>query len=237
MATVEQRAHLILVRAADNPKRQAYILEQCRRDILYWFDNFCWTFNPRERPNNFPFNLYPFQRALVLEIKDCIDRGEPFLIKKSRDMGVTWIILLVFQWYWLFVPGSDFHLTTLTEDDVDERGNKSTLFEKLRYNNQYMPSWMLPPLSKSDDAFMKLINPLNGNSITGQAPVLDFGRSQRYTAVLMDEMARLKNGAIMYSTIVQSTDCIIMPYTPFGKTNEAYRLANGEDNEVVSVAA
>lgn len=235
MATLRERAELI-TKASANKKLQDVINEKCRRDIIFWFDYFAWTFNPRQAPYDFPFNLYPFQVRLIEELCDCIDNGSPFLIKKSRDMGATWIILLVFQHYWLYKPGSDFHLTSITENDVDQIGNKSTLFEKLRYNLRFLPKWMAPQLSKQHDSYMKLINPNNGNSITGQAPVLDFGRSQRYRAVMMDEMARLKNGAAMYGSVTSSTDCIIMPYTPYGKSNEAYRLSVEGDRDIVDLA-
>lgn len=232
MATLRERAALIH-RAAADVNLQAVLNEKCKRDILFWFNNFCWTFNPREAPYNFPFNLYLFQEKAVLVLKDCIDNGEPLLIKKSRDMGLTWLVLLVFQHYWLYVPGSAFHLTSITQDDVDKLGDVSTLFGKLRYNLGYLPSWQKPKLTKMEDGFMKLANPLNGNIITGQAPVTNFGRSRRYKAVLMDEMAQLRHGATMYSSISHSTNSIIMPYTPYGKQNEAYRLANGDDVERV----
>lgn len=235
VADVRERAEMIQ-RAASNPVLQAALLEKSRRDILFWFNHFCWTFNPRQRPFDFPFNLYPFQERLIIELKDCIDTGESMLLKKSRDMGATWIVLLVFQHYWLFETGSDFHLTSITENDVDQIGNKSTLFEKLRYNLKFLPKWMAPPLRHQTDSYMKMVNIQNGNSITGQAPVLDFGRSHRYKAVMMDEMARLKNGSVMYSSVSESSECIIMPYTPYGKTNEAFRLSRGEDLRRVAIA-
>lgn len=234
MADLYERAMLIH-KASNNVELQAVLNEKCRRDILFWFTHFCWTYNPRQAPRDFPFNLYPFQEKLVLALCTCIDEGSPFLIKKSRDMGATWIILLTFQWYWLFKKGSDFHLTSITENDVDQIGDKSTMFEKLRYNLRFLPKWMAPEMNRNSDSFMKLINSNNGNSITGQAPVVDFGRSRRYTAVMMDEMARLKHGPAMYSSVANSTDCIIMPYTPYGKTNEAYRLSKSDDLEVVAL--
>lgn len=235
MANLQERAALIKSAAAD-PVLQAVLNEKCRRDILFWFNNFCWTYNPREKPYNFPFNLYEFQEKTVLLIQDCINTGEPLLIKKSRDMGATWMILLVFQHFWLYESGSAFHMTSITQDDVDLLGDVSTLFGKLRYNLGYLPEWMKPPMGRHDDGFMKLVNPINGNIITGQAPVLNFGRSRRYKAVLMDEMAQLRNGGTLYSSVSHSTKSIIMPYTPYGKSNEAFRLANSENIERVSVA-
>jgi hypothetical protein len=231
---LQERA-LLLQAAEDNPELQQAHLRLCKLDILYWFHNFCWTFNPRQAPYDFPFVLYPFQENLVLLIKECIDTGEPLLIKKSRDMGVTWLVLLVFQYYWLFEDGSDFHLTSRKEDEIDKKGSKSTLFEKLRYNTEWLPPWMNPPIGRNDDAFMKLVNPLNGNSITGEAPVVDFARSQRYKAIMMDEAARLPYGEASYASASHSTNSIIMPYTPYGKGNLAYNLFKGPDIQRVKL--
>lgn len=231
MPTIQERAALIQKAALDT-KLQAVLNEKCKRDILFWINNFCWTYNPREAPYNFPFNLYPKQEKLVLLIQDCISRGEPLLLKKSRDVGATWAVLMTFQHFWLYETGSAFHMTSITEDDVDKIGDISTLFGKLRYNLNYLPSWQKPPI---DDGFMKLTNKQNGNIITGQAPVTNFARSRRYKAVLMDEMAQLRNGAAMYSSASHSTKSIIMPYTPYGKDNEAFRLANSENIERIAL--
>lgn len=234
MASLQERAELIQA-ARNNPLKQAALVEMCKRDILFWFNNFCWTFDPRKAPHNFPFNLYPFQEQIVLELKHCIDTGEYMLIKKSRDMGLSWLCLLVIQWYWLFEPGSDFHMTTRKEDDIDKKGVKSTMFQKLRYNLEWLPSWMAPELGKNDDSFMKLINPRNGNAITGEAPVIDFARSQRYKAIIMDEGARLPYGEASFHSASQSSDCILIPYTPYGKGNVAFRLSKGPDIEHVAL--
>lgn len=228
MLTLDERINL-LEEAREDTELQAILLEKCREDILFWFNAFCVTFNPRQKPYTFPFVLYPFQKQIVREIRHCIDTGEPLLFKKSRDMGATWLILLAFQWYWLFEEGSDFYCTSKTQNDVDLKGSKSTLFEKLRFNLSYLPNWMAPTLGKNHDAFCRMINPKNGNSITGGAAVVDLGRSQRYKAALLDEFARLPYGEASYDSISQSTDCIIMAYTPYGKSNKAYKLFKSPD--------
>ncbi len=153
MSSLQQRA-LILQKAKDNPQLQAAINEYCSRDILYWFNNFAYTFDPRRPPYHFPFNLYGFQEELVTIIQTAIYEGDQVLLKKSRDLGATWIVLLVFLWFWLWEEGSDFHVTTRVEDDIDLKGSKSTMFEKLRYARKRLPIWMKPPLRREDIGHM-----------------------------------------------------------------------------------
>lgn len=221
----------LLTRAQGDRGLQRDLMELCRRDKVFWFTTFCWTFNPRKKPYNFPFNLYPFQKQIVRSLETCVDEGEPLLLKKSRDMGVTWLIIGVFYHYWRFEEGSDFYCTSKTETDVDKKGAKSTIFEKIRYLHRMLPRWMRPEMGKNDDGFCKFVNPENGNSITGGAPVIDLGRSQRYKAALLDEMARLPYGQASYDSISQSTDCILMPYTPYGENNAAFQMASSPDVE------
>ncbi len=169
-------------------------------------------------------------RALI----HCIEEGKEgrdgnCLIEKSRDLGGTWLIEMVYDWYWLFEEGSDFHMGSKMRDDVDKIGVKSTLFGKLRYNHEMLPDWMLPTLGKKYDTLLKLVNPINGNSITGQAATPDFARSGRYKSALLDEYARHPYGQLAYESVTESTNSAFLLFTPYGKANHAYRLASQDD--------
>jgi hypothetical protein len=228
MASIEER-HLLICKAENDPILQKELMELCRRDIVFWFDHFCWTYNPRLKQPHLPFNLYPFQKQIARAMQHCIDTGEGALIEKSRDMGLSWLILLVFQWYWIFMPGADFLLGSKKEKDVDEKGVMSKLFPKLRYNAGMLPVWMLPKLERHHDSFCKLINPVNGNSFVGEAATQDFARSGRYLAILLDEFARHPFGELAYESANHSSNSIFLLFTPYGKANHAYRLSVQED--------
>lgn len=234
MADRLERIELIR-KANENTDLQSAIIEKCRRDIHYWFDYFAWTFNPRVEPYDFPFNLYPFQRDIIDLTTEAIETGEPMGYKKSRDMGLTWILLGVAYHYWRFKPGSDIALTSVNRDKVDKKGVKSTLFEKIRYLHRKHPPWLVPKLDREDDGYMKFVNPDNGNSIIGQAPTVDFGRSERYKFAIMDEFAKLPFARASYETVVHSTNCILMPYTPYGKDTHAYYLEHQDDTEIITL--
>lgn len=229
MATLIERCEL-LERARLDKGLQAELRELCKRDINFWFDYFCYTYNPRLKSPHLPFNLFPFQRQSIECIQHCIDLPDNLIIDKSRDMGITWLVLLVFQHYWQFKEVGNFHLGSKTEDLVDVSGDISTLFPKIRYNADMQPLWLLPRLKKGKhDAHLKLVNPITGSIISGQASTPDFGRSGRYTAVLLDEFARHPYGELAHVSVSQSTDCAIALWTPYGKKNYAFQLAHADD--------
>lgn len=235
MATTIQQRLKLIVECKKDPSFAMAMRERCKDDIIFWFNHFCYTFNPRVTPSHLPFNLYPFQEEVILLMQDCIERGEPLIIEKSRDMGLSWMVVLTFQWFWLFRDGADFLLGSRKEDDVDKRGDRSTLFQKFRYNLELQPDWICPKLGKNDDAHLKIIHPTNGNLLKGESATADFGRSQRYRAVLMDEVARHPYGEYAYASVSQSTNCVILLFTPFGRANIAYKMRSHPNVEWVDI--
>lgn len=104
---ISRRAEELLLCKQDK-KRQAYVMELCRRDIIFFFNNFVYTeknatlFGAND-PHAIPFVLFPFQEELVKEIWSSIVTGtlstedrEDFtnvFLEKSRQMGVTWVVM------------------------------------------------------------------------------------------------------------------------------------------------
>lgn len=226
-----------IIRAESNPELRAVLKERCKRDPLFWFDNFCWTFDPRKEPAILPFNLYPYQREFVKELMKAIDYQYDLGIEKSRDMGVSWVIALVFMWCWMFKPGYNFHIGSRKEDEVDKRGNISTLMEKVRFNLGMQPWWLKPDGWKAvdHDNHCRLLNPSNNNVISGEAACPNFGRGGRFRAVLLDEFPFWPNAEGAWASVSQSTRCRIVNGTPFGKANKYGQLMNDPDNEVVKL--
>ena len=76
------------------------------------------------------------------------------------------------------------------EDLVDNRQTDS-LFGKLDYMIRYSPLWILPngfDITKNRLA-LKLINPVNGNTLLGESANPDFSRGGRYSVIFFDEFA------------------------------------------------
>lgn len=225
MANLQERGEL-LAKANDNPKLQALLMAQCRDNPVYWFNNFCYTFDPRREPSTLPFNLYQVQEWFVLTLIRYMEKQEDFGLEKSRDVGASWLIALTFQYCWLFREGWNFHIGSRKEEYVDKKGDISTLFEKERFNLNYLPSWMLPNGFNFDKhcLYMRLINPQNGNTITGESSNPNFARGGRYRAILFDEFPVWDHGYPAWTSASQSTKCRIPIGTPNGKHNKHGQL-------------
>ncbi|MGE0201390.1 MAG: hypothetical protein AB7P76_10530 [Candidatus Melainabacteria bacterium] len=227
----------LLHRAHAHPAVQALLMETCRRDVVYWLNQFCWTFDPREDQPHRPFVLYPFQADFVRELTARMAAGDDLLVEKSRDMGISWLVLLVFQHAWLFQPGRHFLLGSRKLDFVDNRGDPATLFEKLRYNLVRLPHWMRPAgfdPRKHDTAF-KLINPANGNTMAGESSNANYARGGRYTAILFDEFPFWGEAEAAFASAGQSTPCRIVVGTPYGMHNKFAELRFGGQIAVASL--
>ncbi|RLC79529.1 MAG: hypothetical protein DRI61_07700 [Chloroflexi bacterium] len=182
----------LLQEAEKDPAFLVELRELCKRDILFWIDNFCYTKDPRRQPSVLPFICYDFQREYVLETQKAIRDQDDLLTEKSRDVGVSWMVLYVFSHFWLFEPGSDFRVGSRKEDFVDKLNDIDTLLEKVRFNLKKQPLWILPEGFDFDKyaGFMKIINPKNGNAILGESANPHFGSGGRRKALLLDEFAK-----------------------------------------------
>lgn len=217
---------MLLQHARVKPLLRQLLLEACRRNPGFWFQYFCWTVDPRRTPSRLPFTLYPFQQTLVKSLCASIEKGEDLLIEKSRDMGVSWIVLLTFQHYWLFREGSHFLIGSRKADLVDTLGDLSSLMEKCRFNLTTLPAWMRPRGYKTNvhGGLMKLLNPQNGNTLMGESCNAQFGRGGRYKAILMDEFPVWPNDDASFAAAGQASPCRMLVGTPYGKHNRFARL-------------
>jgi len=132
----------ILKRAENDKGLQKELLAACSLSRLYWFNAFGWTFAPhlyvdgRKRPNpnpHQPFITWDIQDYFVGELGNAIDIGEDLGADKSRQMGVTWLIIAVLSHLWLFRPDVKISELSRIEDYVDKFGNDKCLFWKHDY--------------------------------------------------------------------------------------------------------
>lgn len=158
----------------------------------YWSDNFVWIQNPRAetaQEKNIPFLLWDYQERAAEEIIRAIALGYDLPIEKSRDMGLSWLIVAIFVYMWHF-QGFDFLLGSGKAEYVDTRGSMKSLFEKARYIIERSPRWMIPKLQdKKHDKSMLLIHPTSGATLVGESNNINYGRSDRKKAILFDEFA------------------------------------------------
>jgi len=215
------------------------------KDPIYFINNFLWTFNPKLEPYHFEFKLFPFQYDLVYEIKDAIEKGNDLFIEKCREMGATYTVLAVFFWFWRFVEGSNFLVGSRKEDFVDntkgdseELSNKEeSLFGKLEYFINHLDPIALPVGFNQTKHlnYMSLMNPNNGNSISGESSNPNFSRGGRMKAIMLDEFAFWPDGGAVWGATADTTSCRIVLTTPGSAPSKAKRLRFGKDGEIIKV--
>lgn len=133
------------------------------------------TYDPRnagtEFPTTMPFVLFPRQAELIEFIIECVKDKESGAIEKCRDAGVTWIVVNVSVWMWLFMEGSSVGWGSRKESLVDKIGDADSIFEKIRMVINGLPSFFKPDEydERKHSAYMRILNPYNNSSITGEA--------------------------------------------------------------------
>lgn len=202
----------------------------CARDPLFYINTFVWTYNPKKKHGEtLPFITYPYQEDMIREIVAAIEDGEDFVMEKSRDMGASWICMLVFEWYWHFHGGKQFLCVSSKEDLVDKSNNKNSLFWKVDFvlRSDHQPGWLRPSY---DHYKLMFVNYDNGSTITGESTNSNAGRGGRSTAILLDEFAAVEEDTKVAAATRDNTDCRIFNSTPtFRGTNcEFYKQTQKE---------
>ncbi len=206
------------------------------KDPLFFFNVFAWTFDLRKKPDHhIPFCTYDYQDEIILDIVHAIQTAtgsnpQDRVVEKSRDMGMSWLIILIFEYLWLNPSGGyDFLLGSRIEDYVDKKGDMRTLFEKARYNLYRLPTWLQPKgfSPKQHDNFMRLINPETGSAITGESNNPSFSTAGRYAAILFDEFAKWEgNDSKAWTSSGDASPCRIPVSTPWGAAGKFYDLVH-----------
>lgn len=217
----------------NNPRAQEVELELCRRDNLYWFDNWAWTYNPKTAgsgvPAYLPFDLFPRQRELVHFLDERLALVEDGAIPKSRDIGFTWVAGGYALHKWRFIPGFKTTFGSRKGELVDRIGDPDCIFEKIRMLLRSLPRWMWPvgfnPLRH--DNSMLLINPDNENTIRGEGGD-EMGRGGRSTMYVLDEFAFVERAARVEAATSGNTDVRIYASSANGPGGEFHGKLAGE---------
>lgn len=131
-----------------------------------------------------PFDLWPSQVEAALWLLESLKLRVPRLIVKSRELGITILVIHILWWLWRFY-GVSSHLMSKVEKNVDRRGDPGSLFEKLRFIQERQP----PHLKERRvlDNFMTFKNLRNRGSISGSSTTPDSGRGDRRGVAAVDE--------------------------------------------------
>lgn len=180
----------------------------CREDILFWFNAFVWTYNPKlpSKDRILPFITWDAQDTAIIEIKSAIVNQYSILAIKSREQGATWIFIGVQTHDTDFELNGAHMMVSRNEKYVDEPGNKKSLFWKLDFIHKHMPNFLWDK-SKTNRRSMFYENTETGGTITGEATTSNIARGDRLTSIFIDEFAAFKflsayevDGATLYAT-------------------------------------
>lgn len=188
----------------------------CARDVLFYFNAVCWTYDPRRKSSPvIPFVTYDFQDTALTKICNAIGTHD-LLMEKSRDMGASWMLLGSFQWAWQFHPNLSFLLGSRKEEFVDKRGDPKSLFWKVDFLVENQPPWLKPNFVRQSLHFH---NQDNGSTIDGESTNENFARGDRRTAIGLDEFAAVPNSHAIDAASQHATNCCIYNSTPQGTGN------------------
>lgn len=209
----------LLLECRDDPVKQGHQLALCAQDILYWIDNFCITYDPRlvtqGLPAYVPFDLFPRQREFLTWVDGLVAGGNEGLCEKVRGAGFTWLMGAYAGHRWLFHPGFLTSFGSRKEELVDKMGDTKAIFPKMRLLLYRLPEWMMPLgfERKKHDLHLRLINPSNGNTVTGEAGD-NMGRGGRSSLYIVDEAAHIDHADSVEAAIADNADAKVWGSTP-----------------------
>lgn len=179
--------------AESDVELQALIKAKCANGIEgfeFFCDTFCWTYDPREEDPHKPFILWPKQRDYAEwldKLYQRSQRGEKInaAADKPRGIGATVTTMTWAFWEYCFHDFSA-RVGSRKEDYVDKQGDPDTLFAKIDYLLERIPSWLIGEHYRSH----MMLKPKDGsstNSIVGESANPNFGRGGRKSFMLFDE--------------------------------------------------
>jgi hypothetical protein len=212
----------ILQHALSAPHYAEEVRIMCARDILFWFNAFVYTYNPKDFPKapNRLFILRPLQEQAVLTINDAIGNHD-VVIEKSRDEGMSWMVLGTFTHWFIYQPLSSFMCISRKQELADSSGNMDSLLPKVDYLLTRLPKFLAPPIAP---ALLKRQNLENGARIDGESTTGDSTRGGRRTAMFADEFGSVPHPEDdnLKAATLSVTKCRIWGSTPKGAWGAFY---------------
>ncbi|MCK5608002.1 hypothetical protein KAR91_39345, partial [Candidatus Pacearchaeota archaeon] len=237
------------LKAAENDLvMQKDLLAACKESFLYWLNSFMWTYHQEDvdpvthkmKPSEIadhPFVSWPIQDEVVADMEAAFLNGDDLLIKKSREMGASWLCLSFLHWLWLFREKTEIRMMSRKEGLVD--GDADSLMWKSDYINIWLPTWMRPPgvmvRGRGNRTKLHLYNELNGSMQAGEATTAVSLSGGRCAILFLDEFAKVENGSQIRSATSAVAPCRLINSTPFGAGTEYTRWKNSGKIKVVEL--
>lgn len=184
---------------------KAYYSTRPAEFIMHWMD----TYNPRIVGSSkwIPFVFFKRQEEFIEFIEDLRRDSEGGLVEKCRDIGATWLACAYSVWSWLFLKDDATGWGSRKQELVHKIGDPDSIFEKMFLLIRRMPTVWHPKGydPKNHATFMKLINPENGSTVTGEAGD-NIGRGGRKSRFWKDESAHYPRAELIESSLGDNTN-------------------------------
>lgn len=168
------------------------------------------TTDPRNVANRLPavlpMLLFPKQEELVNAIMRAWRAGDPLVIPKSREVGVSWTVIALACTICLFNDNTVIGFGSRKLELVDKLGDSDCLFWKAREFMALLPEEFRRGWTRRD-APEKLIKfTASGSIIKGEGGD-DIGRGGRTSLYFVDEAAFLERPDGIEASLSQTTNC------------------------------
>jgi phage terminase large subunit len=193
-----------------DPVQLAGALEYYRTRPIEFIQHWCDTYDPRNagrgKPAYMPFIMFQRQAEFIQFLQACMEAEENGLVEKARDMGATWVCSAFSVWLWRFYPGAAVGWGSRKEQLVDKLGDPDSIFEKMRILIRRLPREFWPKGFNEKDhmPFMRILNPENGATITGEAGD-NIGRGGRKLIYFKDEAAHYERPEKIEAALADNT--------------------------------
>jgi len=208
--------------------RQQAIYQACKEDLVFFTDCFVYQINPKLAGAGRvgPFLLYDFQVEALRTMLWCAENARDLLIEKSRQMGASWLLDILFVWLFLFHPWQRLLFISRNQNAV-EADNSNSLFWKLDFILRHLPDWLMPDHRGKGFVRKKLYfgnealdSQLFGEASTGKANV-----GGNTTVMGIDEFSQIQDDFEVLDRTSDAAGCRIFNGTHLGTGTAFYKLA------------
>ncbi len=241
----ERRANLefrlkLLRLAKGSPKNQAALRVACQQDILFYINSFVWTYDPRKQGGDRvgPWICYDYQERALFKVPGvpwnaldtrpeeagilwCVEHERDLACQKSKDVGLTWLFLIVMDWLNRF---QDYHqsLCISKSEKAVESESPNCLFWKIDFMHEHLPDWF-GKVKRRDLSieYLKSKSMVTGEASTGRA-----GVGGRATTAFVDEFPLIKEAALVRQRTSDTANVRFFNGTHQGTDTEFYDLCN-----------
>lgn len=206
------------------------IWQMCAMDVAFFANTFMYIFEPRGDAQALPLMLWGDQVDVLAWWSKYFGKRD-MIVPKSRGIGISWMIITLFLWRWLFYARVDLALVSKDNDSLDQVNRPATLMGKLDFAFEHLPAWLkMTPDGKSilkrNSGHHSFENLSNAASIVGYASTDDKLRSGRFTAIGFDELAFYDADVQRVLIASQYTSHCRIFISTYNGTNWFYRLVH-----------